>query len=123
MNSFEDAMAIMGCADTESGAYDNASAAFEEASSQLEELGFDYEITSEGVSFSRSGTAVGEYDPATRIGAAPFLGLTGISGSADQRISGGWCSHGGAEARREQREESATRPGGQLACLVLLPVC
>jgi hypothetical protein len=65
MNSFEDAMAIMDCADTESGAYDNASAAFEEASSQLEELGFDYEITPEGVSFSRSGTAVGEYDPAS----------------------------------------------------------
>jgi hypothetical protein len=42
-----------------------------------------------------------------------------LSGSADQR----WmCSHGGAEARREQREESATRPGGQLACLVFLPV-
>jgi hypothetical protein len=46
-----------------------------------------------------------------------------ISGSADQRISGGWCSHGGAEARREQREETATRrPGGQLARPVLLPV-
>jgi hypothetical protein len=29
---------------------------------------------------------------------------------------------GGAEARREQREESTTGPGGQLACLVLLPV-
>jgi hypothetical protein len=89
MNSFEDAMAIMGCADTESGAYDNASAAFEEqASSQLEELGFDYEITSEGVSFSRSGTAVEEYGPATRTGAAPFLGLTGTVevGSLDQVI-------------------------------------
>ena len=46
--------------------------------------------------------------------------LTG--GSADQRISGGWRSHGGAEARREQREESTTGPGGQLACPVLLPV-
>jgi hypothetical protein len=45
-----------------------------------------------------------------------------LSGSADQRISGGWRSHGGAEARREQREESTTRPGGQLACLVFLPV-
>jgi hypothetical protein len=88
MNSFEDAMAIMDCADTESGAHDSASAAFEEASSQLEELGFDYEITSEGVSFSRSGTAVEEYDPATRIGAAPFLGLTGTAevGSLDQVI-------------------------------------
>jgi hypothetical protein len=54
----------------------------------LEELGFDYEITSEGVSFSRSGTAVEEYGPATRIGAAPFLGLTGTAevGSLDQVI-------------------------------------
>jgi hypothetical protein len=43
-------------------------------------------------------------------------------GPADQRISGGWRSHGGAEARREQREESTTGPGGQLACLVFLPV-
>jgi hypothetical protein len=43
-------------------------------------------------------------------------------GPADQRISGGWRSHGGAEARREQREEPTTGPGGQLACLVLLPV-
>jgi hypothetical protein len=77
MNSFEDAMAIMDCADTESAAYDKASAAFEEASSQLEELGFEYEITSEGNSFSRSDTAVEEYDPTTRIGATPFLELTG----------------------------------------------
>ena len=38
-----------------------------------------------------------------------------------QRISGGWRTHGGAEAR-EQREESTTGPGGQLACPVLLPV-
>ena len=49
MNSFEDAMAIMDCADTESAAYDRASAAFEGVSSQLEELGFEYGITSEGV--------------------------------------------------------------------------
>jgi hypothetical protein len=37
-----------------------------------------------------------------------------------QRISGGWCSHGTEEprqARREQREEPTTRPGGQLAWL------
>jgi hypothetical protein len=44
------------------------------------------------------------------------------SSSADQRISGGWRSHGGAEARREQSEETATRPGGQLVRPVLLPV-
>jgi hypothetical protein len=86
MDPFEDAMAVMGCAGTESGAYGNASAAFEEASSQLEELGFDYEITSEGFSFSRSGTAVGEYDPATRTGAAPFLGL--VSGDSRSRLPG-----------------------------------
>jgi hypothetical protein len=44
-----------------------------------------------------------------------------LLGSADQRISGGWSSHGGAEARLEQREETATGPGGQLARPVLLP--
>jgi hypothetical protein len=49
-------------------------------------------------------------------------GMCSPPGSADQRISGGWCSHGGAEARREQREETATGPGGQLARPVLLPV-
>jgi hypothetical protein len=78
----------MGCADTESAAYDKAPAAFEEASSQLEELGFEYEITSDGVSFSRSDTAVEEYGPATRTGAAPFLELTGTAelGSLDQVI-------------------------------------
>ena len=86
MNSFEDAMAIMGCADTGSTAYDRASAAFEEVSSQLEELGFDYEITSEGVSFSRSGTAVEEYGPATRIGAAPFLAR--VNGDSRSRLPG-----------------------------------
>jgi hypothetical protein len=43
-------------------------------------------------------------------------------GSADQWISGGWRSHGGTEARREQSEETATGPGGQLARPVLLPV-
>ena len=51
-------------------------------------MGFEYEITSDGVSFSRSDTAVEEYDPATRIGAAPFLELTGTAevGSLDQVI-------------------------------------
>jgi hypothetical protein len=78
MSTCEGAMTTMGCVDTGSGAHDKASAAFEEASSQLEELGFEYEITSDGVFFSRSDdTAVEEYGPATRIGAAPFLGLTG----------------------------------------------
>jgi hypothetical protein len=32
--------------------------------------------------------------------------------SADQRITGGWSSHGGAEARRKQREETTTRHKG-----------
>jgi hypothetical protein len=36
----------------------------------------------------------------------PFASTQRISGSA--AVSGGWCSHGGAEARREQREESTT---------------
>jgi hypothetical protein len=48
MSTCEDAMTVMNCADTESGAHDKAPAAFEETSSQLEELGFEYEITSDG---------------------------------------------------------------------------
>jgi hypothetical protein len=41
----------------------------------------------------------------------------------DFEISGG-RSHGGAENRRKQREETTTRhKQGQLACPVLLPVC
>jgi hypothetical protein len=88
MSTCEGAMTIMNCVDTESGAHDKASAAFEEASYQLEELGFEYEITPDGVFFSRSDTAVEEHGPATRIGAAPFLGLTGTAelGSLDQVI-------------------------------------
>jgi hypothetical protein len=70
MSTCEGAMAIMNCASTESDEHDTANAAFEAASSQLEELGFEYEMTSDGVIFSRSDTAVEEYDPATRIGAA-----------------------------------------------------
>jgi hypothetical protein len=45
-----------------------------------------------------------------------------ISRFRDFEISGR-CSHGGAEARREQREVTTTRHKGQLACPVLLPVC
>jgi hypothetical protein len=54
----------------------------------LEELGFEYKITSDGVFFSRSDTDVLGYGPATRIGAAPLLGLTGAVelGSLDQVI-------------------------------------
>jgi hypothetical protein len=88
MSACEGAMTTTNCADTGSGAYDSASNEFEEASSQLGELGFEYEITSDGVFFSRSGTAVEEHGPATRTGAAPFLGLTGAVelGSLDQVI-------------------------------------
>jgi hypothetical protein len=88
MSACEGAMTTMNCADTYSGAHDSASNDFEEASSQLEELGFEYEITSDRVFFSRSDTIVEEYDPATRIGAAPFLGLTGTVelGALDQVI-------------------------------------
>jgi hypothetical protein len=87
MSTCGGAMTIINCVDTESGAHDTATAAFEGASSQLEELGFEYEITPDGVNFSRSDTAVPVYDPATRIGAAPFLGLTGTVelGSLDTR--------------------------------------
>jgi hypothetical protein len=42
-------------------------------------------------------------------------------GSVDQWISGGRCSHGGAEARRKQREESTTRHKGnwRVSCFCL----
>jgi hypothetical protein len=44
-------------------------------------------------------------------------------GSVDQWISGGRCSHGGAEARRKQREEPTTRHKGNwrgvLSCFCL----
>jgi hypothetical protein len=61
--------------------------------------------------------------PSTRTGLLLKRSISHVPASADQRISGGWCSHKGAEARHEQREETATRPGGQLARPVLLPVC
>jgi hypothetical protein len=53
----------------------------------------------------------------SRAGATPStLNKTGRAGTADQWISGsvveGRRSHGGAEARREQREESTTRHKG-----------
>jgi hypothetical protein len=52
----------------------------------LEELGFMHEITLDGVVFSRSEPDAGEYDPETKIAAAPFLGLGGTVelGSLDQ---------------------------------------
>jgi hypothetical protein len=42
-------------------------------------------------------------------------------GSVDQWISGGRCSHGGAETRRKQREETTTRHKGnwRVPCVCL----
>jgi hypothetical protein len=58
MSTCEGAMTTTNCVDTECGAHGTASAAFADAPSQLEELGFEYEITSDGVFFSRSGPVV-----------------------------------------------------------------
>jgi hypothetical protein len=73
---------------TESDEHDTACAAFDEAASKLEELGFVHEITLDGVVFSRSEPDAGEYDPVTKIAAAPFLGLSGAVdlGSLDQVV-------------------------------------
>jgi hypothetical protein len=81
-------MTTINCADTESEAHDTAVAAFEESSSQLGELGCEYEVTLDGVFFSRSEPVVAEYDPGTRIAAAAFLGLSGTVdlGSLDQVV-------------------------------------
>jgi hypothetical protein len=51
----------------------------------------------------------------------PHCQLLASSGSVDQWISGGRCSHGGAEARRKQREESTTRHKGnwRVSCFCL----
>jgi hypothetical protein len=47
-----------------------------------------YEVTLDGVAFSRSEPNTGEYGPTTKIGASPFLGLSGAVelGSLDQEI-------------------------------------
>jgi hypothetical protein len=65
-----------------------ANTAFEESASQLEELGYVHEITSDGVTFSRSEPDVGDHNPESRIAAAAFLGLTGAVdlGSLDQAV-------------------------------------
>ena len=61
---------------------------FDEAASSLEELGFVHEVTLDGVAFSRSEPDAGKYDPTTKTGAPPFLGLSGTVelGSLDQVI-------------------------------------
>jgi hypothetical protein len=69
-----DAMVIINCESTEDDAHGVATAAFDEAASALGELGFDHEVTLDGVTFSRSEPDVGKYDPGTEIGAAHFPG-------------------------------------------------
>jgi hypothetical protein len=89
MSACEDAMAITSCANTEGDEHDTATAAFDEAASSLGELGFVYEVTLDEVAFSRSEPDAGaEYGPATKIGAPPFLGLSGTVelGSLDRVI-------------------------------------
>jgi hypothetical protein len=89
ISACEDAMAVIICANTESDAHDTATAAFDEAASSLGELGFVYEVTRDGVAFSRSVPDVGKYGPAIKIGASPFLGLNGtveLGGSLDRVI-------------------------------------
>jgi hypothetical protein len=85
MTACEGAMTTTSCANTESEAHDSANATFEEAASQLEELGYSYEMSSDGILFSREPVVVG-YDSSARIAAAAFLGLDGSVelGSLDQ---------------------------------------
>jgi hypothetical protein len=54
----------------------------------LGELGYEYEITSDGVSFSRAELVVGENDPDARTAPAAFLGLSGAVdlGALDQVV-------------------------------------
>ena len=79
------AMTTTSCVSTGSEAHDSANATFEEAASQLEELGYSYEMSSDGILFSREPVVVG-YDSSARIAAAAFLGLDGSVelGSLDQ---------------------------------------
>jgi hypothetical protein len=88
ISACEEAMAIISCANTEGDAHVTATAAFDEAASSLGELGLVYEVTRDGVAFSRSVPDVGKYDPAIKIGAPPFLGLNGTVelGSLDRVI-------------------------------------
>jgi hypothetical protein len=88
ISACEDAMAISSCANTEGDEHDTATAAFDEAASSLGELGFVYEVTLDGVAFSRSVPDAEKYYPAIKIGASPFLGLNGTVelGSLDRVI-------------------------------------
>jgi hypothetical protein len=92
ISACEEAMTTTSCANTEGDAHVAATAAFDEAASSLGELGFVYEVTRDGVAFSRSASDVEEYDPTIKIGAAPFLVLrakrdsgTRHPGSSDRR--------------------------------------
>ena len=91
ISACEDAMVIISCDNTEGDAHVVATAAFDEAASSLGELGFEYEVTRDGVTFSRSEPDVWEYDPTIKIGAAPFLVL-------NKRESG--TRHLGSSGRR-----------------------
>jgi hypothetical protein len=60
MTACEGAMTTTSCVNTGSEAHGSANATFEEApASQLEELGYTYEISSDGVLFSRGPVVVG----------------------------------------------------------------
>ena len=63
ISACEDAMVIINCDSTEDDAHGVATAAFDEAASTLGELGFEYEVTLDGVTFSRSVPDVEEYGP------------------------------------------------------------
>jgi hypothetical protein len=88
MSTCEGAMTIINCANTESDEHDTANAAFDEAATHFEELGYVYEMTLDGVVFSRSEPDAGEHDPDAKIAAAAFLGLEGAVdlGSLDQVV-------------------------------------
>jgi hypothetical protein len=50
-------------------------------------------------------------------------GVGPVDQAVDQSVVEGAPTEELRPDRREQREESTTRPRGQLVCLVLLPVC
>jgi hypothetical protein len=81
-------MKIINCANTKGDEHDTATAAFDEAASSLGELGFVYEVTLDGVAFSRSVPDAEKYGPTIKIRASPFLGLNGTVelGSLDRVI-------------------------------------
>jgi hypothetical protein len=83
ISACEDAMTTTSCANTGGDEHDTATAAFDEAASSLGELGFVYEVTPDGVAFSRSVPDAGKYDPTTKIGASPFRPFLGLNGAVE----------------------------------------